>query len=217
MGTLSLGEALCPTVQAFIQQMWSPCFCHVDEKQGSPGVTQWELWHLGNVIDEFCPPTEEFHGERGLQKPNSQGTFQAKHLECNSESAELCQTQLDTQPCVPMRAAPQPDFPPLKWLFFILAFSVENSFDNILGGKDPIHRVSFSALLSPGRRPSLKGMHCRGPGSSEFRHHQRWVNQTSPGHHEGPGYPMLRQGFGGEGPQRTRYSKGGKHMSRELP
>ena len=40
MGTLILGEALCPTVQAFIQQMWSPCFCHVDEKQGSPGVTQ---------------------------------------------------------------------------------------------------------------------------------------------------------------------------------
>lgn len=95
MGTLSLWEALCPTVQAFIQHMWSPCFYHVDEKQGSPGVTQWELWHLGNVIDEFCPPTEELHGERGLQKPNSQGTFQAKHLECNSESAELCQTQLD--------------------------------------------------------------------------------------------------------------------------
>jgi len=149
--------------------MWSPCFCHVDEKQGSPGVTQQELWHLGDVIDEFCPPTEEFHGERGLQKPNSQRTFQTKHLERNSESAELCQTQLDTQPSVPVRQPPA-RLSTIKTALFHSSFLPRRL--------DPIHRVNFLAFLSPGRRPGPKSMHCRGPGISEFRHLQRWVNQT---------------------------------------
>lgn len=108
---------------------------------------------MGNVIDEFCVPTEGPHRERGFQKPNM--CSEMKNL---VSSARPNKTH---GPVAPRRASPQPDFPPLKQALLMSAFFLEDCYDKIPEGRGHTDCVCFSACLSPDRKPSPKGAHCR--------------------------------------------------------
>lgn len=78
----------------------SPCFCYVDGKQGSPGVTQqepdiWGMWLMSSVLPQRSPMVRKDSRSQiagGLSKPNI----------CNEMQDLLSYawaSQLDTQPC----------------------------------------------------------------------------------------------------------------------
>lgn len=135
-------------------------------------------------MDEFCVPTEGPHGERGLQKPNRQGTFQTKHLQWNADPGELCQSSWTHSSVVPMTASSQPDSPPLKQLLLSSAFFLEDCWYKIPEGRDHVGCVSFSAYLSPGRKPNARVCAVGTQADSELRPHWDecigWSTNTEP-------------------------------------